>query len=56
MKIGYRVERDVKLSPVKYLNQCQLNFTQLFASNSDYIFNDLLVLQHLKMNNQINMF
>ena len=30
-KIGYRVERDVKLSPVKYSNQRLLSFLQLFV-------------------------
>ena len=30
-KIGYRVERDVKLSPVKYSNQRLLSFLLLLA-------------------------
>ena len=34
----YRVEQEVKLGPVKYFNQWILNYTQLFASDSDYIF------------------
>ena len=37
-QFGYRVEREVKLSPVKYFNQRLLNYTQLFSSDSDYIF------------------
>ena len=53
-KIGYRVERDVKLSPVKYSNQRLLSFLQLFAWSADYIFYDLSVTQQLKMKSQIN--
>ena len=30
-KIGYRVERDVKLSPVKYSKQHLLSFSQSFV-------------------------
>ena len=53
-QFGYRVEREVKLSPVKYFNQRLLNYTQLFASDSDYIFFALSVTQQLKLNGQIN--
>ena len=37
-KFGYTVERDVKLSPVKYFNERLLNYKQKFASDCDYIF------------------
>ena len=50
----YKVGREVKLSPVKYFNQRLLNCTQLFASDSDYIFFALPVTQQLKLNSQIN--
>ena len=53
-KIGYRVERDVKLSPVKYSKQHLLSFSQSFVWSADYIFYDLSVTQQLKMNSQIN--
>ena len=36
-KFGYKVKRNITLSPVKYFNQRLLNYTQKFASNSDYI-------------------
>ena len=49
-KFGCRVEREVKLSPVKYFNQRLLSFSQLFASSADYIFYALSVRQQLKMN------
>ena len=53
-KFGYRVERDVKLSPVKYFNQRLLNYKQKFSSDSDYIFYALSVMQQLNLNSQIN--
>ena len=53
-QFGYRVEQEVKLSPVKYFNQKLLNYAQLFASDSDYIFFALSVTQQLKLNSQIN--
>ena len=37
-KTGYKVNREVPLSPVKYFNQRLLNFTQSLASDADYIF------------------
>ena len=53
-QFGYRVEREAKLSPVKYFNQRLLNYTQLFMSDSDYIFFALSVTRQLKLNSQIN--
>ena len=48
-KFGYKVERKIKLSPVKYFNQRLLNHTQIFASDPDYIFVALSVTQQLKL-------
>ena len=53
-KFGYKVKRNILLSPVKYFNQRLLNYTQRFASDSDYIFFANSVLQQLNLNNQIN--
>ena len=53
-KFGYNVQRINKLSPIKYFNQRLLNYTQLFVSESDYIFYALSVTQQLKINSQIN--
>ena len=53
-KFGYKVQREIKLSPVKYFNQRLLNYTQKFASDSDYIFYALSVMQQLNLNSQIN--
>ena len=53
MKFGYNIERKVKLSPVGYVNQQLLNYTQLFASEADYVFYALPVTQQLKLSSQI---
>ena len=37
-KCGYKIQRDIPLSPVKYLNQRLLNCGQKFVSDSHYIF------------------
>lgn len=53
-KFGYTHKRDVKLTPVKYFNQRLLNYTQKFASDSDYIFFAHSVLQQQNLNSHIN--
>ena len=53
-KFGYNIQRKVKLSPVGYFNQQLLNYTQLFASEADYVFYALPVTQQLKLSSQIN--
>ena len=53
-KFGYKVERDIKLSPSKYFNQCLLNYTQLFASDPDFMFFALSITQQLKLKSQIS--
>ena len=53
-KFGYKTERTVSLSPVKYFNQRLLNYSQKFASDSDYIFFAHAVTQHLNLNSCIN--
>ena len=42
------------MSPAKYFNQRLANYTQLFASEADYIFYALSVSQQLKLNSQID--
>ena len=51
-EFGYKVKRNITLSPVKYFNQRLLNYTQKFAS--DYIFFVHSVLQQLALQSQIN--
>ena len=53
-KFGYSTDREIKLSPVKYFNQRLLNYTQMFASDSDYIFYAHSVLQQLNLQSRIN--
>ena len=50
----FDIQRDVKLSSVRYFNQRLLNYAQLFASEADYIFYALPVTQQLKLSSQIN--
>ena len=54
-RFGYKVKRDVPLSPVKYFSQRLLNYTQRFASVSDYIFFAQYVLQIANLCSSINM-
>ena len=51
---GYKVDRDIKLSPTKYFNQRLLNYTQRFASDADYIFFAHKVLLELNLRGRIN--
>ena len=53
-KFGYKVERDIPLSPSKYFNQQFLNYTQQSSSDSDCIFFAHSFLQQLSLNSQIN--
>ena len=53
-RYGYKVERDIPLTPSKYFNQRLLNFSQVFAADSDYIFFAHSVMQKIQLNNQIN--
>ena len=53
-KFGYIFPREHHLTPTRYFNQRLLNFSQTFASNSDYIFFAQSVLQQKNLNDQIN--
>ena len=53
-KYGFKVARDVPLSPVKYFNQRLLNYTQKFSSDADYIFFAHSYLQQLSLKEQIS--
>ena len=37
-KFGFHVDRDIKLTPTRYFNQRLLNYSQKFASDTNYIF------------------
>ena len=51
---GYKVEREIPLTPSKYFNQRLLQYTQKFASDNDYIFFAHTVLQKVQLSSQIN--
>ena len=53
-KFGFKFDRDVTLSPVRYFNQRLLNYTQRFSSDSDYLFFAQAVTQQLRINSQIS--
>ena len=53
-KFGYKVKREVPLTPCKYFNQRLLNYSQHFASDPDYIFFADLVMQKIQLNDQIS--
>ena len=52
-KFGYKVKREIPLSASKYFNQRLLNHSQVFQSDSDYIFFAHTVLQRIQLNDQI---
>ena len=51
---GYRVKREIPLTPTKYFNQRLLHYTQKFASDNDYLFFAHTVLQKFQLSSQIN--
>ena len=53
-KFGCTFPREHHSTPTRYFNQRFLNFSQTFASNSDYIFFAQSVLQQKNLNDQIN--
>ena len=54
-KFGYKLEREFKLSPIKYFNQKLFNFTQMFAPDPDHVFFfSLPVTQQIKLQSEIN--
>ena len=54
-KFGYSIDRDVKLSYVKYFNQRLLDYTQVFALDKNHIFYALSILQQLKLTSRIKL-
>ena len=54
---GYKVKREVPLSPVRYFNQRLSNFRQSFASDADYTFfaRSIVEQHHLRSSSNISM-
>ena len=55
VKFGTKVGREIHISPSRYFNQRLVNYSQIFASDSDYVFFAHSVLQKLQLNSQIIM-
>ena len=53
-KFGYKVQRDINLTPSRYFNQRLLNYKQTFSSEADYIFFAHFVYQQMNMTSRIN--
>ena len=53
-KFGYRLPRDVPISPARYFNQRLLNFNQHVASDADYIFFARSVYEQHHLRSSIN--
>ena len=54
-RFGYKVKRNIPLTPSNYFNQRLLNSFQKFASDSDYIFFAHVVMQKSNLNDQISL-
>ena len=53
-RFGFSREREIPLSASKYFNQRLLDYSQRFASSSDYIFFAHSVIQQKQLNSNIN--
>ena len=53
-KYGYKVKRNIPLSPVKYFNQRLLNYKQNFSSCADYIFFARSVVEEHHLRSSMN--
>ena len=53
-KFDYKFQGKVKSSPVKYFNQCFLNYKQKWSSDFDYIFLAHSVKKKLNLSSRIN--
>lgn len=53
-RFGYKVEREVKLSPVKYFNARLLHYSGGFATNPEYLFFAQFIIEQKKISDSIN--
>ena len=53
-EFGYTVEREVKLSPVKYFNARLLHYSGRFATNPEYLFFAQFIVEQKKVSDSIN--
>ncbi len=53
-RFGYMEERKIKLTPVKYFHARLLHYSGRFATNSEYLFFALFVIEQKKVSDSIN--
>ena len=53
-KYGYSVNREIKLSPVKYFNARLLHHSGRFATNPEYLFFAQFIIEQKKVSDSIN--
>ena len=53
-RFGYKDEREIKLTPVKYFNARLLHYSGRFAMNAEYLFFAQFVTEQKKVSDSIN--
>ena len=53
-RFGYKAERNIKLSPVKYFNARLLHYSGRFATNPEYLFFAQFIIEQKKVSDSIN--
>ena len=53
-QFGYTLEREMKLSPVKYFNARLLHYSGRFATNPEYLFFAQFIIEQRKVSDSIN--
>ena len=53
-RFGYKAERKIKLSPVKYFNTRLLHYSGRFAMNPEYLFFAQFIIEQKKVSDSIN--
>ena len=53
-RYGYKAERQVNISPVKYFNAKLLNYSRRFATNPEYLFFAQFIIEQKKVSDSMN--
>ena len=53
-RYGYKAQRGIKLSPIKYFNARFLHYSGRFAMNPEYLFFGQFVIEHKKVSDSIS--
>ena len=54
-RFGYKADRKIKLSPVKYFNARLLHYTGRFAMNPEYLFFAQFIIEQKKVSDSVSM-